>query len=201
MKKGLYALSPLILFIVFYLVTSIIIGDFYKIPITVAFLVSSIYALLTTKGSIEKRINIFSEGAGSKNMMYMLWIFLLAGAFASTAKSMGAVDATVNMTLRIVIMLTERAFRIIKIVRSPTFRAFYLCQPGRSLALLASVNQHFSSSLLPANIFRSQSRNPGYSAKDRQYPWLCRKMAAAEFRWSVSRPRRQRLPCCGYPIS
>lgn len=101
MKKGIYALSPLILFIVFYLVTSIIIGDFYKIPITVAFLVSSIYALLTTKGSIEKKINIFSEGAGSKNMMYMLWIFLLAGAFASTAKSMGAVDATVNMTLRI----------------------------------------------------------------------------------------------------
>lgn len=101
MKKGIYALSPLILFIVLYLITSIIIGDFYKIPITVAFLISSIYALLTSKGTIDERINIFSEGAGSKNMMYMLWIFILAGAFASTAKSMGAVDATVNLTLRI----------------------------------------------------------------------------------------------------
>ena len=46
MKKGLIALSPLGVFIILYLVTSIIAGDFYKVPITVAFMVSSIYAVL-----------------------------------------------------------------------------------------------------------------------------------------------------------
>ncbi len=97
--KGVLALSPLLLFICLYLVTSIILDDFYKVPITVAFLISAIYAVAITKGGINKRIEVFSKSAGSKNMMLMLWIFLLAGAFASSAKSMGAVDATVNLTL------------------------------------------------------------------------------------------------------
>ena len=97
--KGLLALSPLMLFLCLYLVTSIIIGDFYKVPITVAFLVSSVYAIAITKGSVGERIEVFSRSAGSPNMMLMLWIFILAGAFASSAKSMGAVDATVNLTL------------------------------------------------------------------------------------------------------
>ncbi len=97
--KGILALSPLILFLCLYLVTSIVIGDFYKVPITVAFLISAIYAVAITPGKISKRIEVFSKSAGSKNMMLMLWIFLLAGAFASSAKSMGAVDATVNLTL------------------------------------------------------------------------------------------------------
>lgn len=100
-KKGLFALSPLMVFICIYLVTSIIIQDFYKMPITVAFMLASVYAVAITKGSINKRIEIFSKGAGSKNMMLMIWIFLLAGAFASSAKAMGAVDATVCATLRI----------------------------------------------------------------------------------------------------
>lgn len=97
--KGWFALSPLIVFVCLYLVTSIILQDFYKVPITVAFLVSSIYAIAITKGDINSRITIFSRGAGDKNMMLMLWIFLLAGGFAASAKSMGAVDATVNLTL------------------------------------------------------------------------------------------------------
>lgn len=100
-KKGLFALSPLMVFICIYLVTSIIIQDFYKMPITVAFMLASVYAVAITKGSINKRIEIFSKGAGSKNMMLMIWIFLLAGAFASSAKAMGAIDATVCATLRI----------------------------------------------------------------------------------------------------
>lgn len=99
--KGLLALSPLMLFLCLYLVTSIIIGDFYKVPITVAFLISSIYAVAITKGPVNERIEVFSKNAGSKNMMLMLWIFILAGAFASSAKSMGAVDATVNLTLTV----------------------------------------------------------------------------------------------------
>ena len=95
------ALSPLLVFLFFYLVTSIVLKDFYKVPITVAFMVSSIYAVFTLKGSINHRVKVFSTGAGDSNLMLMLWIFILAGAFASSAKSMGAVDATVNLTLRL----------------------------------------------------------------------------------------------------
>lgn len=101
MKKGLFSLSPLLLFLFLYLGTSIIVGDFYKIPITVAFLISSIYALSITPGKLIDRVKIFSQGAGECNLMLMIWIFLLAGAFASSAKAMGAVDATVHMTLHI----------------------------------------------------------------------------------------------------
>ena len=94
------ALSPLILFIFLYLVTSIIVGDFYKMPITVAFLFSSIYAVAVSGGyTLERRIEAFSRGAGTQNMMLMLWIFVLAGAFANAAKTMGSIDATVNLTL------------------------------------------------------------------------------------------------------
>ena len=99
MKKGLLALSPLAVFIVLYLVTSIIAGDFYRVPITVAFLTASIYAIATTRGKLRKRINVFSRGAGKPEMMLMLWIFVLAGAFANSAKVMGSIDATVNLTL------------------------------------------------------------------------------------------------------
>lgn len=88
-------------FLFLYLVTSIIVGDFYKVPVTVAFLVAAVYAIVITPGTIGERVELFSRGAGEKNIMLMLWIFLLAGAFAASAKSMGAVDATVNATLRL----------------------------------------------------------------------------------------------------
>ena len=100
MKKGIIALSPLLVFILFYLVTSIIAGDFYKIPITVAFMVSSIYAIIVTgRLPVMQRINIYSQGAATQQMMLMIWIFILAGAFANSAKAMGSIDATVNLTL------------------------------------------------------------------------------------------------------
>ena len=100
MKKGLIALSPLGVFIAFYLVTSIIAGDFYKIPITVAFMVSSIYAIIVLGGkSLKQRIDTYSRGAATEQMMLMIWIFVLAGAFAHSAKMMGSIDATVNLTL------------------------------------------------------------------------------------------------------
>jgi len=100
------ALSPLIVFLVLYLVTSIIAQDFYKVPIVVAFLISSAYALLTVKGTMNERISIFAKGAGNPTMVLMLAIFILAGAFAASAKMIGAVDATVNLALR---YLPERA--------------------------------------------------------------------------------------------
>lgn len=100
MKRGLIALSPLLVFITFYLLTSILIHDFYKIPITVAFMVSSIYAIAIFSGKgLKQRIDLFSRGAATEQMMLMIWIFVLAGAFAHSAKAMGCIDATVNLTL------------------------------------------------------------------------------------------------------
>ncbi len=100
MKKGLIALSPLVVFIVLYLVTSIVARDFYKVPITVAFLAASFYAVLISGGlPLRRRIDIFSQGAATSQMMLMIWIFILAGAFAHAAKMMGAIDATVNLAL------------------------------------------------------------------------------------------------------
>lgn len=102
LRKGLFALSPLLLFVMLYLVTSIVAGDFYKVPITVAFLISSIYAVGVSGGfPLQRRIAAFSRGAGTENMMFMLWIFVLAGAFANAAKTMGSIDATVNLTLSV----------------------------------------------------------------------------------------------------
>ena len=101
-KCSLLALSPLGVFLCMYLLTSIILQDFYKIPITVAFLTSAVFAIAITRHkTLDERIKLFSAGAGNQTMMLMMWIFILAGAFAGAAKSMGAIDATVNFTLRI----------------------------------------------------------------------------------------------------
>lgn len=100
--KGLAALSPLLVFLCIYLVSSVIAQDFYRIPISAAFLIASVYAVAITRGKpLEERINTFSKGAGDKNVLLMIWIFVLAGAFAATAKEIGAIDATVNLALRI----------------------------------------------------------------------------------------------------
>ena len=87
-------------FIVLYLATSLIAGDFYKVPITVAFMISSVYAVAISGGfPLTKRIETYSRGASTQNMMFMLWIFVMAGAFAHSAKTMGSIDATVALTL------------------------------------------------------------------------------------------------------
>lgn len=88
--KGLWALSPLAVFLCLYLVTSLVAGDFYKVPIAVAFLAASVYAVLITRGmKLSERVERFSAGAAHKNIMLMIWIFVLAGAFAASAKEMG----------------------------------------------------------------------------------------------------------------
>lgn len=89
-------------FVALYLVTSVVAQDFYKVPIVVAFLISSIYAIgVTCRGSLTDRILTFSKGASTANIMLMLWIFIMAGAFASSAKAIGSIDATVNLMLAI----------------------------------------------------------------------------------------------------
>jgi Na+/H+ antiporter NhaC len=95
------ALSPILVFMIIYLAGSLMAGDFYKVPLTAAFLTASAYAVcITPRLKLKERIAIFSRGAGDENMMLMVWIFILAGAFAQSAKQMGAIDATVNLTLR-----------------------------------------------------------------------------------------------------
>lgn len=99
--NGWLALSPLAVFLVTYLASSLVAHDFYKVPIASAFLIASVYAMLITKGAVAERINIFSSGAGNKNVLLMIWIFVMAGAFATTAKAIGSVEATVNLTLTV----------------------------------------------------------------------------------------------------
>ena len=101
-KKGIFALSPLIVFVTLYVVSSIIANDFYKMPISVAFMLASIYAVATSKGSMTERITTFSHGAGTPGIMLMLWVFVLAGAFAAAAKSIGCIDSTVGLMLSVV---------------------------------------------------------------------------------------------------
>ena len=101
-QPSLWALSPLLVFLCLYLVVSLIVNDFYKVPITVAFLISSVFAICITKGlSLNERVMQYSQGAANKNVMLMIWIFILAGAFAQSAKDIGAIDATVNLTLQL----------------------------------------------------------------------------------------------------
>ena len=99
---GWLALSPLLVFLGVYLLSSVLAGDFYKIPVSSVFLIASVWAVFICRGkTIEEKIAVFSKGAGDKNVLLMIWIFVLAGAFAATAKQIGAIDATVNLTLRI----------------------------------------------------------------------------------------------------
>lgn len=102
LAKGLLAVSPIAVFLAVYLISSIIVGDFYKVPVASAFLIASAYAIHITKGTIDERIRIFSDGAADHNLLLMVWIFIMAGAFAGTAKEIGSVEATVNFTLSII---------------------------------------------------------------------------------------------------
>lgn len=102
-KGRFLSLSPLFLFLTLYLVTSLLAGDFYTMPISVAFIASSIYAITLMRGMrLNERLEHFSAGAADKNILLMIWIFILAGAFAQSAKAMGAVDATVDLALTVI---------------------------------------------------------------------------------------------------
>lgn len=101
-KKGLLALSPLFLLIVLIVAFTVYSVDAShkdtNLSLTVAFMISSIYAIAISGGMpIKSRVDTYSKGAGANNLMLMLWIYVLAGSFAASAKAMGAVDATVNL--------------------------------------------------------------------------------------------------------
>lgn len=95
-----WALLPLIVFFLLYTLTLAFTGDMSKMPISVAFLITSAVAIFTSKGGkLIDKVAMFCRGAANETITLMIVIFILAGAFAATTKSMGAVDATVNMML------------------------------------------------------------------------------------------------------
>ena len=102
-KGRVVALLPLIVFLGIYLLGSLLTGDFYKIPITVAGMAASVVAVAMSRNqTLTERIASYTQGATDHNIMLMIWIFVLAGAFAASTKQMGAVDATVELTMRFV---------------------------------------------------------------------------------------------------
>ncbi len=99
-KTGFLALSPLFVFLTFYLVFSLLAHDFYSVPITVAFMIASTYSIFLLRGmDLNERIKVYSRGAAQSNLLMMIWVFILAGAFAYSAKEMGAIQATVDLCL------------------------------------------------------------------------------------------------------
>ena len=101
-RNGWLALMPLLFLVLLMAVLGIVLNDFSSVPMTVVFIITSIVAMLTLRGySVEERVRAFSRGAGSSELLLMVWIFILAGAFAASAREMGAVTATVDLTLRL----------------------------------------------------------------------------------------------------
>ena len=102
-KGSIVALLPLVVFLGIYILGSVLAGDFYKMPIVVAGMAAAIVAVaMTRRITMSERIGIFSKGATDVNIMWMIWIFILAGAFSGSTKAMGAVDATVALVLNAV---------------------------------------------------------------------------------------------------
>lgn len=99
-KKGLIGISPMIFFIVLYLGSALICGDFAKVPLVSAFFITSVYAIAVTGGmSLPNRVRVYGRGAGKTKVLFMIWLFIAAGIFASCAEAMGSVQATVDIIL------------------------------------------------------------------------------------------------------
>ena len=101
-RRGWIALTPVIVFLGMYLGVSAAVGDFYKMPIAVAMLTASVWAIIIAPGRLSDRIDVFSKAAGHSNILYMIWIFVLAGSFSALAKGIGSVDAAVGAVLSII---------------------------------------------------------------------------------------------------
>ncbi|ADK16670.1 MULTISPECIES: Na+/H+ antiporter NhaC family protein [Clostridium] len=101
-KGSAIALLPLGIFMVLFLGVSIIMKDFYKMPVVVALIIASTIAILQNKKiPVELKVERFCRGAGDSSIILMCLIFILAGAFAEVSKAMGAVDSTVNLGLAV----------------------------------------------------------------------------------------------------
>lgn len=99
-RNGLLALSPMLVMVILFVLLGWLMGGFSNVPPLMVFLLTSVYALFTLRGvPADKRIDIYSEGAGEVGLLLMVWIFVLAGAFVEAAKEMGAIESIVNLTL------------------------------------------------------------------------------------------------------
>ncbi|WP_397537759.1 Na+/H+ antiporter NhaC family protein [Rummeliibacillus pycnus] len=99
-KGNKWALLPFVVFVLLFIGTGILANDFTAMPLNVAVGVSCILAfLMNRQEKMIKKIEIFTKGAGDANVMLMVVIFVLAGAFSNVAKEMGAVESTVNLGL------------------------------------------------------------------------------------------------------
>ncbi|PAE17035.1 sodium:proton antiporter [Virgibacillus sp. 7505] len=102
-KANPWALIPFIVFLVLFIGSGVITGDFYNFPVIVAITIAAGVALsMNRKESLTKKVDIFCKGAGNSNVMLMVIIFILAGAFSEVAKGMGAVESAVNLTTSVV---------------------------------------------------------------------------------------------------
>lgn len=99
-KKGLLALSPILAMLVLLVVLSVYSGGVSNAPLLLIFVLAAMVAVGSVRGkSLSERLTIFASGAGSSNLLLMVWIFMFAGAFAASAKQMGAAGAMVDLTL------------------------------------------------------------------------------------------------------
>lgn len=103
-KKGnAWALFPLLLFMLLFLGVGIISGDFTTMPLNVAITITVIVALLMNrKEKFATKVEVFTKGAGHSNIILMMLIFILAGAFSTTTEKMGGVTSTVNLGLSLI---------------------------------------------------------------------------------------------------
>ena len=101
MRRGLLALAPIGAMVLLLIAFSIYYGGVSNAPLLFIFVLTAMVAVaVTRKTPLKERVAIFSRGAGSENLLLMVWIFMLAGAFAASAKEMGAAGAMVDLTLR-----------------------------------------------------------------------------------------------------
>lgn len=107
-KPSGLALIPFLIFIAIYLGAGLYMQAkgvemaFYQFPSVVAIFIAVLVAFAMNKGTIDEKFTVFAKGAGQENILIMLMIFLLAGAFSTVAKAMGGVEATVNLGVYLV---------------------------------------------------------------------------------------------------
>lgn len=96
------ALLPIGVFLLIFIGSGIITGDFYSMPAIVGFLIALIVAFLQNKKlSFVQKLHMASKGAGDENILTMCLIFLAAGAFSGAVRASGGVESTVNLGLSI----------------------------------------------------------------------------------------------------
>ncbi len=101
-KGNPLALLPLGIFLALFVGSGVVTGDFYKMPVLVAIVIAAMVALMMNrKDTLTTKVERFATGAGHPDIIIMTFIFILAGAFSSSAQGMGAVESTVNLALAV----------------------------------------------------------------------------------------------------